>query len=305
MTSEAVAFPFYRPPADSVVPQPWFYETKPDSGQGSQPLEAAVPSWDYNVDLILSRSIQVDVPGILKACRLDAGTILRITVLLSTAGQRIRRKVLSSDLVCEASMVSLERELGFELMGEAVQGDLRIDTEITVHEACSGADADEFVPTVPGARLWSDTVTAALEGSLSRFPMTAVKFGDAFGEVAHAAWMLQWAPDALELNAASALRLYLNEDADVFEELVACETPLCGIMLADVLRQVLVTVLGDADYRPAPDDWPEYSLGRLAGEWLNAIFPEIPVDVLRARLQSDPGWVESRVQSFVRSDNAG
>lgn len=302
MSTEAVSFPFYRLSPEALKGTgEWQYARVGDNESIPEPLGGCIESWDYQVDLEFLRTLSVDVPALLRDCGLEPGTVVRILVLVSTAGQRIRRRVCSVDLTCDADSGKQECELVFGLEGAALQGDIRVDTEIGVLDAVPGNPEDPFVPVSKGSRLWSDSVTTALEGSLSRFPMSSVSFRNAFGNIGDAAWMLHWSPDMVDSNVSAAMRLYLNKDSDLFDEIVAGETSLYRVVETDVLRQILVTFLADDDFDISPDSWAQYSLGSFAAQWLSNIFGDAAADQLRSRARSEPGWVDARIQSFMRS----
>ena len=300
MSTEAVSYPFYRISSEVMEASgPWECRRR-ESPDDSFVLSGDVESWDYQTDLEFWRRLSIDVPQMLENCGFMEGTEIRIQVLVSTSRQRMRWIACSIDLICQGDRGVAE--LGFELKGERLQGDLRIDTEISVLKAVPSTD-DPFIPTAEGSRLWSDSVTAALEGSLSRFPTSSVSFTKAFGDIGNAAWMLHWSPDMVESSASAAMRLYLNEDSKLFHEIVSCDTPVCGLVQSDVLRQVLITFLLDDEFELDPRGWPEHSLGNFAAQWIMNIFGELPGDQIRSRIRSEPGWAEARIQSYVRSGN--
>lgn len=304
MGTEAVSYPFYRLSPDTVKPGVWEY-SRTGTNQGEREiLGAAIESWDYMVDLEFTRKMNVDLQSVLNDCKLMEGAVLVIIVLVSTAGQRIRKRVQRIEFACRADKEIPEIQLGFDLDGETLQQDLRIDTEICIGKVIPRDRNDPFSPVTEGSRIWSDSVSIALEGSLSRFPMSSVSFRQAFGDVRDAAWMLHWSADSLESSASSALRLYLNEDSDLFSEITECSSALCDVVQIDVLRQILVRVLSDPDFDMTPDSWPQYSLGGIAAQWISNIFGEVSPDQLRSRACSEPGWIEARIHSYMRSGDA-
>ena len=302
MSTEAVSYPFYRISPEVVEASGTWECRRRESPDNSFVLSGNIESWDYQTDLEFRRSLSIDVPKMLENCGFMEGTEIRIQVLVSTSRQRMRWIAHSIDLICQGGSGVEVTELGFELKGERLQGDLRIDTEISVLKAVPSTD-DPFIPTAEGSRLWSDSVTAALEGSLSRFPMSSVSFTKAFSDIGNAGWMLHWSPDMVESSASAAMRLYLNEDSKLFQEIVSCDTPVCGLVQSDILRQVLMTFLLDDEFELDPHGWPEHSLGNFAAQWIMNIFRELPGDQIRSRIRSEPGWAEARIQSYVRSDN--
>ena len=301
MVSEAVSYPFHRLKAETVHAGNWEYSKTGDEMAAMEQLGAAIESWDYMVNLVFKRSIRVVMSEVLDDCGFKNGASLILVVLVSTAGQRIRRKIQHIRFECDESKGISEFELSFFIEGKTIQGDLRIDTEMCVEKALSRDENDPFTPKTPGSRIWSDSVTTSLEGSLSRFPMSSVSFSQAFGDVKNAAWMLHWTADSLENNASSVLRLYLNEDSTLYSEITACNSALCDIVQTDVLRQILIRVLSDPEINISPESWPEYSLGGIAAQWICNIFGEVEPEFLRSRARSEPGWVDARIQSYMRS----
>lgn len=304
MSSDAVSFPFYRLSANAVQPGMWTYSRTGANSDESKVLGAGIESWDYNVDLDFQRNFGIDPQAVLDDCRLQEEATLVVMVLVSTAGQRIRKRVSTIEFTCHKGGGIADLELNFHMDGMTLQRDLRLDTEICVKKAFPQEESDPFTPTDSGARIWSDSVTAALEGSLSRFPMSSVSFRQAFGNIGDAAWMLHWSPDALESNASSAIRLYLNTDSNLFNEIVGCNSVLCKVVQTDVLRQILVALIADPDFDLTPDNWPQYSLGNLVAQWANNIFGEMSAEPLRSRARADPGWVDARIQSYMGLGNA-
>ena len=305
MSSDAVSFPFYRLSANAVKPGIWTYLRTGANTDDSKALGGGIESWDYNVDLDFQRKFGIDPQAVLGECRLREEAKLVVMVLASTAGQRIRKRVSTVEFTCCKDAGITDIELNFHLDGVTLQGDLRIDTEICVRKAFPQEESDPFTPTETGARIWSDSLTTALEGSLSRFPMSSVSFRQTFGNIGDAAWMLHWSPDALETNASSAIRMYLNTDSSLFNEIVSCNSVLCKVVQTDVLRQILVALIADPDFDLSPDNWPQYSLGNLAAQWASNIFGDMSAEPLRSRARTDPGWVDARIQSYMGLGNAG
>ena len=290
--AESIAYPFIRPPANSVDASPWKV-----SVDGADPVElgSGIGGWDYNSCLCLSRRVSFSLEGILRCCGLRQPCGLGIQVLLTTGTGSLRQRVYSRLVHSDAD---LPAQIEIRPDSATLQNDIMLRTELVLH--VPGAADRHLAPREAGTRLWQDSVTASLEGSLSRFPVSAVDFGQEFPDSARAPWLLWWQPAALETNAAAAVRLYLNSArADMFSRLRDGDESLSGVLTADIVRQILVTLLHVEEFDADPAAWPEHSLGQVAAAWVNDFFPGQDAATVRTRLEQKPGSVEAEIHSAI------
>jgi hypothetical protein len=290
--ADSVAFPFLRPRPEHLDVSPWLISV---DDKDPVPLGSGIDGWDYDSTLRLSRTVSFGVDEVLADCGLRPGSLLGLQVLLSTASGGFRQKVHSTRI---AGGEDLPVQIDIRPESRMLQGDLRLRTELLL-TAARGA-GHRFAPREAGTRLWHDSATASLEGSLSRFPVSAVDFREAFPDSAQAPWLLWWDPSALETNAAAAVRLYLNSAVPgAHDRLRDGEDSLSAVLTADIVRQILITLLHSEDFTADPGMWPEHSLGQVASGWLNDFFPEESDETMRQRLRQNPGKVEAAIHSAV------
>jgi hypothetical protein len=290
--TENTAVPYLLPAPGHITASPWLVSV---GERGEELLEGGIPGWDYDTRLSFRRRISVSIDGICEDCSLSPETVFLLLVVITTAAGSYRWVGYRSTLTTDSPVIS---EITIVPAQDTLQGDISLRTELLLHSRQQAAG--RLAAREPGTRLWSEIVTASLEGSLSRFPISVTDFSYSFPDTIQAPWRLWWKPSALESNAIASLRLYLNSaDGRTLEQLQDDSGLMPAVMAADVVRQIIVTLLGCDEFIPDPAEWPEHSLGQVAAYWIAEFFPERDPDTLRQALYFNPGALEAAIHHAV------
>lgn len=195
------AYPYRRPPADTVRPEPWI-SIVPD---GAVPLPEALDDWDYNTCLELRRTLWVDGARIRSSIGVPDDTPLTLSVRWTASGSLLRGCAVRESLDCRDGV---RIDLAPTLPGGDLGGTLKLETLICLGAEVPGGSTADRSPTRPGSILWSDEAAVRLQGSASMFPVVVEDLA-ALGHRADAAWYLEVSED-LNAQAMGSLLLIVN-----------------------------------------------------------------------------------------------
>lgn len=295
--SEPVAFPFLRPVPARVSASPW---RRKISHEEYEILPEVLKEWDYSVDLLLQRTLDIDLPGICEDTSLGAGASFLFNIYLETGELRVRRTLFQRTLSAGEGSVSLPVD-DLKLEGSLLQGGVEL---ITVLSLAQGEREGLLAPVALGSRLWEDRFNCKIEGGAGRLPMESRDFSAVQGRIAHAPWYFELRSADLDNRFESAFRAILNTNRpDVHEPLIRGEPMLTSLFRADLVRHVLSQVLNSDDFTGDESDYPDGSLGAVAASWLDAAFPDEELRQVRRRAQDDARTYEAMIAAvFGRPD---
>jgi hypothetical protein len=257
-------------------------------------LPDVLTNWDYSVDLVLERSLELDLAGICRDTGLGVGTSFLLTVYLETGDLRVRRTVFQRTLYRdeEASALNLSN---LSLPGEGLQGCLEL---ITVLSLAQGVRKNPIAPVNLGSRLWQDTFKCQIEGGSSRLPMESRNFSCIGGRISYAPWYFELRSEDLYQRFESAFRAFLNTNRpDVHEPLTLTEPTITSLFRADLVRHVLSRILNADDFSGDEQDYPNGSLGAVTASWLDAAFPGENLQQIRQKAHDDARHFEAMISS--------
>lgn len=293
--SEPVAFPFLRPVPARVSASLWRRRV---GHEEYEVLPEVLTKWDYSVDLLLQRTLEIDLPGICQDTSLGACASFLFNIYLETGELRVRRTLFQRTLSAGGGSVSLPVD-DLKLEGTRLQGGAEL---ITVLSLAQGEREGSLAPVALGSRLWEDRFNCKIEGGGGRLPMESMDFSAVQGRFAHAPWYFELRPADLDNRFESAFRAILNTNrADVHEPLIRGEPMLTSLFRADLVRHVLSQVLNSDDFTGDESDYPDGSLGAVAASWLDAAFPDEELSQVRRRAQDDARTYEAMIASVFGS----
>lgn len=288
--SAPVSYGFLRPQASRVAAGPWRVVSA-GSAEADDPVFLA--DWDYNTNLTINRSLDVDVTGLLQDCGLTGDSDIIALITWHATGTGIRGTSEPTRLADGTTSLPLE------LPGELLGGRLNLETRIV---ACNPLGEHPLRPKRKGSTLWNDVTRIALEGAGMRFPVMPVPFdktGIAGGR--KGAWALEIETADLSASGAGSMRLFLNSSHPAVQQLLeAPENPLAQRLQQfihyDIARQIIVRALQHEDLDES-QPYEAGTLGELMLTLIGRLFPDRAIPSLRGDYRTSPGELEAELQA--------
>lgn len=286
----------YRRPTDNVVDaQPWLLVTE----DGDLPLPEALPHWDYQMDLQLRRTAQVDPGRARSEAALPDGVALTLSAVWTATGSSQRGP---------AAAVRIEghrpTQVQFEirLSGSDLGGVLFLDTALVLAEASD--DGRPFAPRRAGSVLWSDRRSVRLQGDAPQFPMAVVDFTKtSFPD--GAAWHLQIG-NSLDAATMGSLLLLINEKNGLTSAAFAnaakpraVDRVVLAAVYTDAARVMIEHALRHDEFNDEAS-FPDDTLGATLMSLFYQLFPGSSINDVRLRLRRSPSLFSSDLQAAVK-----
>jgi hypothetical protein len=290
----APSTPYLLPPEDCVAESAW---TLGDS----QHLPDRLEHWDPYTDMQISRALEIDTDNLRDSCRL--GPDSTFAVVASWYSNRTR--LLGPSAVVELGELSglVRAPVVLDVPGGSVGGRLALRTHLVLRHA--GNSATTISPRREGSVLWTDEVRLALEGGASRFPITAIDFGDVPRLPQDGSWSLEWDVEQLDAPVMGAIRLVVNsrDEALVAALRTGSSDPRSSVVrsfvMFDVARTLVEGALANERFIEDPEAYDEGSLGRLLFELLVLCWPGVPIRGLATRAREDRGRLGAELQAYL------
>ena len=297
--SQALVTPYRTPSPDCItMARPWHDLNDPNLSR----IEDRLIDWAPGTRVSLTRTIRVDVPRVLRECRLpdDARIALLATGVCATTTIRAA----SPPLVLDRSYTG-DRELRLELHldGYELAGSLVVSTKLVTYEQTAHS---LIAPWRPGLTLWEDSSKIRLQGSGARFPMEACDFSK-MGRNDHpsrAMWRLDWSPDALDEPVLGSMRLYLNSGHPMVRLMIDDATGEQSKVVASMIRYevgrlMILTALDDTSFIEDPEQFGEDTVGEMLHKLVMAVGRLDSVEAIAARKRRNPVQFETELQSAL------
>ena len=290
--------PFRTASEAAVAADPWIMQTP----KGPLVLLEKLPHWDYNTNIDLRRTLNVDVRQTLNDCGLNKGE--QSLALLATArtDSGFRHTVAFKDLTSTDD--ELETELAGILRGSEVGGTVTLETALLVRRPPD--DPKPLQPRYPGSVLWSDTHQVTLEGSGSRFPIEVVPFDQIPWAPDGAAWYLAWEQSNLHQTVSSGLQLYVNASNEKVRRSVAAperdaeSTAIVSALYYEVGRTLVLAALRDTEFLEQNNVYGPGSIGLALQRLMTALFPVDSPMSLAHKLAARPSYFEAELQAKLK-----
>ncbi|MEQ8372600.1 MAG: hypothetical protein RID22_05835 [Roseibium aggregatum] len=282
-----VAFPFLTLSDSAVSATPW--QLSLNDGDWIE-AEDYLPDWDSTSIIRLRRTIRLEPELAAHDLSIPLDELqLALAIRIGTGSGRMprmilerRRKLLKAD--------AWKHNFDIEISGRHLSIVLDVHTEITL--ATPPSLRADLSPRTAGDRLWSNGFRLRLEGEEPRFPIETANLSVLFegALAASSPWHLHWSPKDWNRDFHGAVRLYLNETADMFLERVESQDgPTIQVLLADVMGQICERFLMDPEAEEMMDSAEPGSLGAQAVIWLRKAWPGKDAAFIRATLENRPG----------------
>ncbi|MEU7056287.1 hypothetical protein [Streptomyces sp. NPDC046197] len=286
----------YRVPSENVVvAEPWRLVLE----DGEVGLPEALPDWDYQMDLLMRRSVRVDMDRARRQSGLPKDASLMLSAVWTATGSNLSGPAQHVRLT-EAGHLTAEFDVC--LRGADLGGLLLLDTALVLADRRN--DARPSSPRRAGSVLWSDRAELRLQGDAPQFPMAVIDFArTSFPD--DAAWHLQ-VSGGLEHATMGALLLLVNErntvTATAFQN-AAKPRPVDRIVLSavytDAARIMIEHALTHDDFTEDAE-FPDGSLGATLLSLFDQLFPDQSITDVRLRQRQSPALFASDLQAAVK-----
>jgi hypothetical protein len=235
-------------------------------------------------------------------CRLGADDPVEAVVVWRSSGSTIRGR--GTVVALGSATESREFTLSADLPGRLLAGDVRISTQIVL--AGEGRSSDVLAPRFAGSVLWEESVSVALEGTASRFPIEVVDFSAVHWAPYGAGWYLSWNSDELHQPFLRNVRLFINASHPAVVGAVQTATPtpeqaaLRSVLYYDVGRQLIRGALENDDLVEVPESFAEGSTGRAVLRMLKVFFPTERPKSLRSTMRTRREYFDGLLQGSLR-----
>ncbi|MFD5368213.1 hypothetical protein [Streptomyces sp. NPDC127103] len=288
--------PYRSPSEDVVAVEPWRLVVD----DGEVPLPEALPHWDYRMDLVLRRTVRVDLDRVRTQCGLPEETVLMLATVWTASGSNLSGPGHRTRL-SDRGVRTVELEV--RLPGADLGGLLVLDTALVLAERRS--DGRPSSPRRAGSVLWSERESVRLQGDAPQFPMAVIDFAHtSFPD--GAAWHLQIS-GGLESATMGSLLLLVNEQnkvtAAAFENAHkprrAVDQVVLSAVYADAARIMIEYALSHDDFSEE-SDYAEDSLGATLLSLFDQLFPDQSITDVRLRRLQSPAIFASDLQAAVK-----
>lgn len=282
------AFPFLTLPDECVGFGGWNIG---DPGQPLWPATDILEGWDYERDLEVEISVELDLDDASGLLSLNPENADLVLVLKAGTGTgSVARRV---DRIGAVRIESKQQRTSIvtTVPSSRLSGRLRLEASIVLGSV--PGITSPLSPVIPGARLWSQYKDILLEdGGDSRFPVEMISFSEVFRgqSYATAPWYVHWRAGNLHADFAGSVRVYVNSDnRQVSDRFVAGDGPTLQAILGDVISQIVSTALELPDCREHLEDCEEGSVGSQILHWLDMAFPNQSIATIAGSKETTPG----------------
>lgn len=285
--------PYLACPPDIASGEGWIH----DRAGLPEALPQQLVDWDPSQDVLLRRTLNVDVARAEAACGLGVGSEIAVCVSWRSPGSGQRgnafRRLLTPG---GAATCGIEARIP----GSELGGSVNVITRIVL--ANPGVDADSLAAVRPGSILWEETVNLVLEGIGSRFPIEVVDFAS-MSFPPTAAWRLYWQRGNLNAQAMGCFRLLINKRHRRMAVAASRAVPdaeskaIWSAVNVGVAREIISAALNDEAFIAADSAFEEGSVGDVAINLLQRAFPGETQQAVRERMQNTPDLFECQLQA--------
>ncbi|MFE0377543.1 hypothetical protein ACFW1M_18585 [Streptomyces inhibens] len=263
------------------------------------PLPPALGDWDYQMDLVLRRTVHVDPQRARAESGLPPEAVLALAVVWTATGSNLRAP--ADHIRLEDSEVRT-CELVARLRGGELGGNLVMDTALVLAETVTGGKP--AAPRRAGSVLWSDRHSVRLQGDAPQFPMAVIDFArTSFPD--GAAWHLQVRNDLFSATMGSVLLLVneANSATTTAFRNAGKPRPVDRVILSSVYADVARVMVEHALRHPDFVDgavFPEESLGSTFMGLFHQLFPGASINDVRLRFERSASLFASDLHAAVK-----
>lgn len=265
----------------------------------AEALGDSIRDWDYMAVLPLQAELEVDVTEVRRSAHIGKNCALSVVVSAGSSATRMRGPIWSGQVW---SMTRERLRIGVQIAGGELGGRLDLVTQLVV---VSPDPIDELGATTRGTILWTHRHSVMLEGDGPQFPTEPGDLSRPPYRLPKAAWLLDIVTDDLDVAAAAAVRLIVNQTHPVMRHVLDGDTSPESVLALetsrwDVARQLIEFALDSAEFLERFGTFEEDSFGRLLTNVMTIHFPGETPDSLRTMRAANRPRFESSLQNAAR-----
>ena len=182
-----------------------------------------------------------------------------------------------------------ELEITLDCHSEKLLSQLFIKTSVVLSDYSGGS---ELSPTNKGDVLWEHRHKAQLTQKLNSFPVLPIDFSSLSTSTSlrlnDNPWFIEWSPTDWEIDISAAIRLYINkENYDFYRRFMDGDAETLKVINADLIKQVCSAFIY-TEYSNEDSPFFDGSLGWQAGKWIESIWSDLPINILKDKLINSP-----------------
>lgn len=268
-------------------------------GDHAEVLGDSIRDWDYMTVLPLQAEIEIDVTEIRRSAHLGRKCGLTVVVSAGSSATRMRGPIWSGP-VWSATRERLR--IGADVAGAELGGRLDLLTQLIVSEP---DPVDDLGASAPGTILWANRRSVMLQGDGPQFPTEPGDLSRPPHGLPKAAWWLDIVTDDLDVAAAAAVRMIVNQTHPVMERVLEGDASPESVLALeasrwDVARQLIDFALNSPEFFERFGAFEEDSFGRLLTNVMLMHFPGETPETLRAMRTVRRARFEAALQNAAR-----
>jgi hypothetical protein len=196
-----------------------------------------------------------------------------------------------------------EQEMSLVAEGSKLAGEIRIETQLTLHSHGDGKHVS-LAPRYVGSILWRDSSSTRLEGKATRFPVEMLDFTGQFPH--RACWILDWNPDNLHASFLGSVRLLVNSNHEQVYGAVRDPVSrpenraIVSAIYFDLGCALVRRALDNEEFRSEACLYEKGSVGHVLAGLMKLCFPGEPRESLYQRSRQSPGHFACELQARLR-----
>jgi hypothetical protein len=265
----------------------------------TEALGDSIRDWDYMTVLALQAELEIDVTEVRRSAHTGTKSGLAVVVSAGSSATRMRGPIWTG----QVWSVTRERlRIGTRIAGAELGGRLDLLTQLVLSQP---DPIDDLGATTRGTVLWANRHSVMLEGDGPQFPTEPGDLSRPPHALPKAGWWLDIVTDDLDVAAAAAVRLIVNQAHPVMRRVLDGDTSPDAVLALetsrwDVARQLIEFALDSPEFTEGFGNFEEDSFGCLLTNIMTMHFPgETPESLRTMRFQRRARF-EASLQNAAR-----
>ena len=261
-----------------------------------------LPGWQKNENVQVCCELYYNATDLMKYIRQDrqSSFYLLYHSRNDKEGTSIHGLIAKVSFSTETSQITLEGEIPGKKIAGIVEISLILSLDGTLDIELEQSPEIKLLAKDIGAILYEEKKTVILEGEQSYFPVADIDF-EKNGFPAHALYFLQRNHTELDVDFATAYRLYFNNQHPQFNRINDIKENegkdfLLNMIVYDVYKQLIMNALSDETFKMPEEENPDnhtvrYVYARLLSYLQKYYFSNESIEELRKKAHSDDSKV--------------
>ncbi|MEV0287206.1 hypothetical protein AB0H36_24070 [Kribbella sp. NPDC050820] len=268
-------------------------------GEEQIPLPDKLPDWDYQMNLTLRRTVEIDVKSLRVGAGLASSAPVALAVVWTASGSGLRAPGYRMTLLGQDEALC---EVEVQIPGAELGGRLTLETVAVLDS--HNWNSDPVAPRRAGSVLWRDRHDVLLQGDAPQFPISVIDFAKtSFPN--DAAWHVQVSGN-LFAAAMGGMILLVNERNSAMVHAFrnaarprAVDRAVLSAVYCDIARTMVEHGLRSEELTEGAS-YPEGTLGATIISLVERLFPGVSLVELKLRMDQSPAHFASELRAAVR-----